>query len=80
VLLVVVEPPLQLTVAPDRAAPDEALVTLPVTVPLPAVLETREKFAVTVAPAATVTFCVTLWNPVAETTNCTVPVGTDESV
>jgi hypothetical protein len=76
---VVVEPPLQFTVAPESAAPLEIFVILPVTVPV-ADPGDNVKFAVTVAPPATVTFCVTLVNPLAEATSCTVPTGTPLSV
>src|SRR5262249_28208496 len=78
-VLVVVDPPLQLTVAPERAPPVEALVTFPVTVPAPVPAD-RVKFAVVVAPPLTVTFWVTLWKPLVEATSCTVPVGTPVSV
>src|SRR5579859_745165 len=77
-LFVVVEPPLQLTVAPTRIAPLEMLVTFPVTVPPAAGLSV--KLAVLVAPPFTLTLCVTLWNPLADATNWTVPVGTPVNV
>jgi hypothetical protein len=67
-VLDVVEPPLQLTVAAESAAPVEAFVILPVTVPV-AALGDKVKFAVVVAPPVTVTFCVTLWKPLAEATS-----------
>ena len=70
-----VDPPLQLTVAPATIAPLEALVILPVTVP-PAAPAARAKLAVLVAPPLTVTFCVALWKPLAEATSWTVPTGT----
>jgi hypothetical protein len=67
-VLVVVDPPLQLTVAPLKAAPLEIFVILPVTVP-PPVAGLKVKLAVLVAPPFTVTLCVTLWKPLAEATN-----------
>ena len=73
--MLVVDPPLQLTVAPVTMAPLEALVILPVTVPVAAPAG-RVKFAVLVAPPLTVTDWVTLWNPLADATSCTVPTGT----
>ena len=63
----------------NNTIPLETLVTLPVTVP-PAAPAASVKFAVIVAPPVTVTFCVTLWNPLAEATSCTVPTGTPASV
>lgn len=77
--LLVVEPPLQLTVAPDTAAPVEAFVILPVTVPV-VELGDSVKLAVVVAPPVTVTLCVTLAKPLAEATSCAVPTGTPVSV
>ena len=78
-VFVVVDPPLQLTVAPVTIAPLEALVILPVTVPAagPAV---NVKLAVLVFPPVTVTLWVTLWKPLAEATSCTVPTGTPVKV
>ena len=69
VVLVVVDPPLHFTVAPDKAPPVETLVILPVTVPVPVVTGVSVKLAVLVAPPVTVTFCVRLWKPVAEATS-----------
>jgi hypothetical protein len=74
-VFVVVDPPLQLTVAPLTIAPLEALVILPVTVPL-AAPAARVKLAVLVFPPVTVTLWVELWNPLAEATSWTVPTGT----
>src|ERR1051326_9504866 len=73
------DPPLQRSVPPLRAAPLETLVTLPVTVP-PAAAGLKVKLAVLVEPPLTVTLCVTLWKPLAEATNWTVPVGTPVNV
>ena len=70
-----VDPPLQLTVAPVTIAPLEALVIFPVTVP-PAGAAASVKLAVLVAPPFTVTLCVTLWKPLADATSWTVPTGT----
>jgi hypothetical protein len=59
--LEVVEPPLQLTVAPDKAAPVEALVIVPVTVPVPGGVDPAVNFTAAVAPLVTVTGL--LWVP-----------------
>jgi hypothetical protein len=67
-VLVVVDPPLQHTVAAATSAPLEALVILPVTVPV-AAAAVSVKFAVLVFPPLTVTLWVTLWNPLAEATS-----------
>ena len=53
--LEVVDPPLQLTVAPETAAPLDALVIFPVTVP-PPVPAVKVKLAVLLAPPVIVTF------------------------
>ena len=53
--LEVVDPPLQLTVAPESAAPLDALVIFPVTVP-PPVAAVKMKLAVLLAPPVMVTF------------------------
>ncbi len=67
-VLLVVDPPLQLTVADATSPPVEALVILPVTVPVDAAA-VSVKLAVLVFPPVTVTLWVTLWKPLAEATS-----------
>ena len=50
-------------------------VTVPVTIPGALLATAKVKLAVVVLPPETATFCVTLWNPLAEATNWMVPAG-----